>query len=72
MILFMIFMTFGGEMLEWLGFAVASQFSLPSVAFVVYTASNLIPRAVAHHQWYLRKFDDYPKERKWAVVPFVV
>ena len=63
---------FGGEMLEWLGFAVASQFSLPSVAFFVYTASNLIPRAVAHHEWYLRKFDEYPKERKWAAIPFVV
>mmetsp|Transcript_15325 Transcript_15325/g.27833 ORF Transcript_15325/g.27833 Transcript_15325/m.27833 type:complete len:328 (-) Transcript_15325:197-1180(-) len=63
---------FAGEILEWFGFALASQFSLPSVAFFVYTASNLIPRAVAHHEWYLRKFDNYPVERKWAVIPFVV
>lgn len=63
---------FAGEILEWFGFAVASKFSLPSVAFFVYTASNLIPRAVAHHEWYLRKFEvDYPAER-WAVIPFVV
>ncbi|KAL7554801.1 hypothetical protein ACHAWF_018341 [Thalassiosira exigua] len=61
-----------GEILEWFGFALASQFSLPSVAFFVYTSSNLIPRAVAHHEWYLRKFDDYPTERKWALIPFVV
>lgn len=63
---------FFGEILEWFGFAMASRFSLPSVAFCVYTASNLIPRAIAHHEWYLRKFDDYPTERKWAVIPYVV
>ena len=62
----------GGEMLEWFGFTMACQFSLPSVAFFVYTVSNLIPRAVAHHEWYLRKFEDYPVERKWAAIPFVV
>ena len=63
---------FLGEIVEWLGFSVASGFSLPSVAFLAYTAGNLIPRAVAHHEWYLRKFDDYPTERKWAVIPLVV
>ena len=63
---------FFGELLEWFGFAMASNFSLPSLAFVIYTASNLIPRGVAHHEWYLRKFEDYPSERKWAVIPFVV
>lgn len=62
----------GGELLEWFGFALASRFSFPSVAFFVYTASNLVPRAVAHHEWYLKKFDDYPVERKWAVIPFIV
>jgi len=61
-----------GEILEWFGYTLASRFSLPSVAFFVYTVSNLVPRAVAHHKWYLRKFEDYPLERKWAVVPFVV
>lgn len=63
---------FLGEIIEWLGFSIASKFSLPSVAFLIYTASNLIPRGVAHHNWYLRKFDDYPIERKWAVIPLVV
>ena len=62
----------GGEIVEWLGFSVASGFSLPSVAFFVYTAGNLIPRAMSHHEWYQRKFDNYPKERKWAAIPFVV
>lgn len=63
---------FFGEILEWFGFAMASHFSLPSVAFFIYTASNLIPRGIAHHHWYQRKFDDYPVERRWAVVPFFV
>ena len=63
---------FAGEILEWLGFAMASRFSLPSVAFLCYTASNLIPRGIAHHEWYKNKFDDYPIERKWAVIPCIV
>ncbi|KAL3827130.1 hypothetical protein ACHAXA_002365 [Cyclostephanos tholiformis] len=63
---------FLGEMIEWLGYSIASGFSLPSVAFLIYTASNLIPRGVAHHNWYLRKFDDYPIDRKWAVIPLIV
>lgn len=61
-----------GEMLEWFGYALSSQFSLPSVAFLLYTACNLIPRGLSHHQWYLQKFDDYPTERKWALIPFIV
>ena len=63
---------FSGEILEWFGFTWASRFSLPSVAFFIYTASNLIPRAIAHHEWYRRKFDNYPVDRRWAVIPFVV
>ena len=63
---------FFGEILEWFGFAIASQFSLPAMAFFIYTASNLIPRGIAHHEWYKQKFEDYPLERKWAVIPFVV
>lgn len=59
-----------GEMIEWTGFAIASS-SLPSLVFLVYTCSNLIPRAVAHHKWYKQKFEDYPKQRK-AVIPFVL
>jgi len=61
-----------GEILEWFGFSIASNFSLPTIAFFIYSSSNLIPRAIAHHAWYKNKFDDYPKERQWAVIPFVV
>jgi 3-oxo-5-alpha-steroid 4-dehydrogenase 1 len=62
---------FAGEILEWIGFAIGSNFSLPSVAFVCYTVSNLVPRGIAHHEWYKNKFEDYPFERKWAVIPFI-
>ena len=56
--------------LEWTGFAIAA-WSLPALAFALYTVSNLAPRAVAHHRWYRDKFPDYPRERR-ALIPFVV
>lgn len=58
-----------GEIVEWTGFALACQ-NLPAWSFVAFTCSNLIPRAVAHHKWYLDHFPDYPPHRK-AVIPFV-
>jgi steroid 5-alpha-reductase/3-oxo-5-alpha-steroid 4-dehydrogenase 1 len=58
-----------GEILEWTGFAIAS-WSLPGLAFALYTAANVGPRAFSNHQWYLEKFPDYPKERK-ALIPFI-
>ena len=58
-----------GELLEWTGFAVAS-WSLPGLAFALYTFANLAPRARDHHRWYLEKFRDYPKTRR-VLVPFV-
>lgn len=58
-----------GEILEWLGFAIATQ-SVAAVAFMVFTAANLIPRGITHHQWYQKTFKDYPMDRK-AVIPFV-
>lgn len=59
-----------GEMLEWTGWAIAT-WSLPGLAFALYTAANLAPRAIQHHAWYRSKFPDYPKQRK-ALIPFVV
>lgn len=52
-----------GEILEWFGFAVLT-WSLPGLAFFVWTFANLAPRAIAHHKWYLKTFADYPKNRK--------
>ena len=61
-----------GELLEWTGFAVACHPSAAAWSFVTFSAANLIPRAVAHHQWYLDKFqEDYPPLHRKAVIPFV-
>jgi 3-oxo-5-alpha-steroid 4-dehydrogenase 1 len=59
-----------GEIIEWLGWALASR-SPAALAFAVFTAANLVPRAVAHHGWYRANFPDYPAERK-AVVPYLL
>lgn len=61
---------FFGEMLEWIGFAIAT-WSLPGLAFAAFTCLNIGPRAYQHHKYYLEKFEDYPKTRK-AVIPFVL
>lgn len=60
---------YAGEVLEWTGFALAS-WSIPALAFAVFTFCNLAPRAHHHHNWYKDKFEDYPKSRK-AIIPFV-
>lgn len=58
-----------GELLEWVGFAIAAQ-TLAAWAFAAFTFANLAPRAIANHRWYREKFPDYPKSRK-ALIPFV-
>jgi 3-oxo-5-alpha-steroid 4-dehydrogenase 1 len=58
-----------GEIVEWLGWALAT-WSLPGLAFAIYTIANLGPRAVHHHAWYRRTFPGYPPRRK-ALVPFL-
>ncbi len=60
-----------GEIVEWLGWALMT-WSLPGLAFFVYTSANLAPRAIANHRWSREKFpEDYPRERR-ALIPFVV
>ena len=59
-----------GEIIEWAGWALLS-WSLPGLAFFVFTFANLFPRALSSHSWYRRNFTDYPSERK-AVIPFVI
>jgi len=58
-----------GELLEWSGFALAA-WSPAGLAFVVWTAANLVPRAWANHRWYRQTFPDYPSARR-ALVPFL-
>lgn len=60
-----------GECLEWVGFAIAS-WSLPALAFSLFTWSNIGPRAYHHHIYYKEKFGSkYPKKRK-AIIPFLI
>ncbi|KAI5621650.1 3-oxo-5-alpha-steroid 4-dehydrogenase 1 isoform X1 [Silurus asotus] len=61
---------FLGEIVEWAGFALAAH-SVHSFAFAFFTAIVLSSRAISHHRWYLKKFEDYPKSRK-ALIPFVL
>jgi protein-S-isoprenylcysteine O-methyltransferase Ste14 len=59
-----------GEIVEWTGWAIAT-WSLPGLAFALFTVANLLPRGITHHRWYREKFPDYPRDRK-AVIPFVL
>ncbi|MBN2481255.1 MAG: DUF1295 domain-containing protein [Bacteroidales bacterium] len=59
-----------GEIMEWTGWALLT-WSLAGLSFCIWTASNLIPRAIHNHKWYNENFPDYPKNRK-AVIPFIL
>lgn len=59
-----------GEVLEWIGFALIA-WNLAAFSFAIWTAANLIPRAISHHRWYRLHFPHYPPERK-AVIPFIL
>ena len=61
---------FFGEIIEWIGFALL-VWSLPSLAFFMWTFINLIPRAIDHHRWYKKQFPDYPVERR-AIIPGIL
>jgi steroid 5-alpha reductase family enzyme len=58
-----------GEIVEWCGWALMT-WSLPGLAFALWTAANLAPRARSHHRWYVKTFPDYPAGRR-ALVPFL-
>lgn len=59
-----------GEIVEWFGFAIMC-WNLPALSFAVWTAANLVPRALSHHAWYRSHFMDYPRGRR-AVIPFLL
>jgi len=58
-----------GEMVEWVGFAVAAM-TPAAWAFAAFTAANLVPRGWSHHRWYRAAFPDYPPGRR-AVLPYL-
>lgn len=59
-----------GEIVVWLGWALAT-WSLAGLSFALFTAANLIPRALANHRWYKQTFADYPSGRR-ALIPLVL
>jgi protein-S-isoprenylcysteine O-methyltransferase Ste14 len=59
-----------GEILTWVGWAVAS-WSVAGLAFAVFTVANLLPRALANHRWYRQNFADYPPSRR-ALIPYLL
>jgi protein-S-isoprenylcysteine O-methyltransferase Ste14 len=59
-----------GEILTWVGWAVAS-WSVAGLAFAVFTTANLLPRALANHRWYRENFAAYPPSRR-ALIPYIL
>jgi protein-S-isoprenylcysteine O-methyltransferase Ste14 len=59
-----------GEIVIWIGWTIAT-WSLAGLSFAVFTAANLVPRALANHRWYKQTFTDYPRRRR-AVFPYVL
>ena len=59
-----------GELIEWTGWAVLT-WSTAGLVFAVWTAANLVPRAISNHRWYREQFSDYPANRK-AVLPLLL
>jgi len=58
-----------GEILEWCGWAVMT-WSWAGASFAIWTAANLIPRALAHHRFYRARLEGYPASRK-AILPYL-
>lgn len=58
-----------GELLAWLGFAIATWSPGGLFIFLV-SLANLLPRAVATQVWYRERFPDYPRGRR-VLVPFL-
>jgi hypothetical protein len=59
-----------GELVQWIGFAVLTA-SPAAAVFALWTAANLVPRAVSNLRWYRETFPEYPRGRR-ALVPFVL
>jgi protein-S-isoprenylcysteine O-methyltransferase Ste14 len=61
---------YSGELIQWTGWAILT-WSWAGASFALFTAANLIPRAIANHKWYKKTFKNYPRERK-AIIPFIL
>ena len=59
-----------GEIIEWIGFALLT-WSLPGVAFALWTIANLVPRAIWRRNWYRETFSGFAGT-KAALVPGIL
>jgi len=59
-----------GEVIEWIGWAILT-WSLAGASFALYTAANLVPRALSNRKWMRERLPDYPRERR-AIIPYVL
>lgn len=59
-----------GELMEWVGFAIAAN-TLVAWVFPIWTAANLVPRAHAIHKRYRQEFGDKAVGSRKRVIPFI-
>ena len=60
-----------GELLEWIGFAVAS-WSWAGAVFVVWTFANLAPRSASLYKRYEQEFgEEFTSLRRKRIIPFI-
>jgi 3-oxo-5-alpha-steroid 4-dehydrogenase 1 len=62
--------TYFFEILGFIGFGIMTM-NPGGLVVVLVSCANLVPRAFQQHEWYLKKFENYPKNRK-ALIPFIV
>ena len=63
---------YSAELLIYLAFALILQNFVGTLPLLCSTV-NLVFTAVNTHRWYRHKFKEvYPKERRWAIVPYVL
>ncbi|KAF0976212.1 hypothetical protein FDP41_004887 [Naegleria fowleri] len=61
-----------GEFIEWFGYFMFIQNRF-AFLFVILTLSNLLPRAMQTHNWYLEKFGlEYRKLNRKAFIPYLL
>lgn len=61
-----------GEFVEWFGFFLCIQNRF-AFLFVILTLSNLLPRSIQTHEWYLNKFGDkYRSLNRKAFIPYLL
>ena len=59
------------ELLIYFALALILQTTIGALPLVC-TSLNLSFTARNTHEWYRRKFEDYPPERRWAIIPYVL